>query len=105
MQSRQANRPRRLCITSTKKVKQLFHYEEPDLFALAAAYAAGIVEYHPFLDGNQRTGFLAAYTFLGMNGLQLEATAAAALQILALADSRLGDENLTHWLSGNCTAI
>jgi len=89
--------------SALNKPKQLFHYEEPDLFALAAAYASGIVKNHPFLDGNKRTGFLAAYTFLGINGLQLEASEEeAALQILALADSRLSDKALADWLSGNC---
>ena len=28
---------------------------------LAAAYAYGIIRNHPFIDGNKRTGFLAAY--------------------------------------------
>ncbi|MEI6494157.1 MAG: type II toxin-antitoxin system death-on-curing family toxin, partial [Verrucomicrobiota bacterium] len=51
----------------------LFHYGDPPLFELAAAYAEGIVKNRPFLDGNKRAGFMAAYTFLGVNGQQLEA--------------------------------
>jgi len=83
---------------------QLFHYEKPDLFELATAYASGIVRNHPFLDGNKRTGFLAAYTFLGINGLRLEASEEdAAVHFLALADGRLTDEELCDWLGRSCS--
>ena len=30
-------------------------YGEPDIFALAAAYAFGIARNHPFVDGNKRS--------------------------------------------------
>ncbi len=82
---------------------QLYHYEEPDLFELAAIYASGIVKGHPFFDGNKRTGFLALYTCLGINGLRLIASEEiAAIQILALADCRLSDEELAIWISNSC---
>jgi death-on-curing protein len=41
---------------------------------------------HPFLDGNKRIGFMAAYTFLAANGQQLQAPEEeAVLETLALA--------------------
>jgi len=90
--------------SAINRPKQLFHYENPDIFEMAAAYASGIVKNHPFIDGNKRTGFLAAYTFLGINGWQLEASEVeATLQILALADSRLSDDELTIWLRKSCS--
>ena len=39
-----------------------------DLFRTAATYAYGIAENQAFLDGNKRTGILAAVIFLRMNG-------------------------------------
>jgi death-on-curing family protein len=45
---------------------QLFHYGDPSLPEMAAAYGVGIVKNHPFLDGNKRTGFLAAALFLAL---------------------------------------
>lgn len=46
---------------------------------------------------------MAAYSFLGINGYQLTASEEeAAVQILALADSRLNDAELTAWLEINC---
>lgn len=43
-----------------------------DLFDMAAAYLYHIVQNHPFLDGNKRTGAAAAIIFLAMNGVTLE---------------------------------
>lgn len=43
-----------------------------DLFAMAAAYLFHMVKNHPFLDGNKRTGLLAATTFLDINGCPLK---------------------------------
>ena len=40
----------------------------PTVFDKAAAYCFFIVRLHPFFDGNKRTGFLAARTFLLDNG-------------------------------------
>ncbi len=49
-------------------------YGQPDLFELAAAYLYGIARNHPFADGNKRTAFVAAYTFLRLHGYRVEAT-------------------------------
>ena len=91
--------------TSLNRPLQHYSYgdPEPTLFELAAIYCSGIVKSHPFIDGNKRTGFMAAYSFLGINGYQLTASEEeAAVQIIALADSRLSDEELTAWLKANC---
>ena len=81
----------------------LFHYGEPSLFELAAAYAEGIVKNHPFLDGNKRAGFMAAYTFLGLNGQQLQAPEEeAVLQTLALAADAIGAAEFSGWLAKSC---
>ena len=83
---------------------QLFHYGNPSLFELAAAYAAGIVKNHPFFDGNKRAGFMAAYTFLAANGWQLEAPEEeAVLQTLALAAGAIGAEEYSAWLAKSCS--
>jgi len=42
-----------------------------DLCGIAAAYLFYIVMDHPFIDGNKRTGAIAAYVFLRKNGLDL----------------------------------
>lgn len=46
-------------------------YLHEDLFAMAAAYAFHIAEAQAFLDGNKRTGVLAAIVFLDINGFRI----------------------------------
>jgi death-on-curing protein len=50
---------------------QLIH---TSLSEMAAAYLYHIVKNHPFVDGNKRTGAMAAFTFLKLNGLTLKAS-------------------------------
>ena len=82
--------------------QQLFAYGEPNLNEMAAVYAEGIVKNHPFLDGNKRTGFMAAYVFLAANGTQLTASEEqAVLQTLALAAGEIGAKEYGVWLAAN----
>ncbi len=45
-----------------------------DLFEMAAAYLFHLVQNHPFIDGNKRTGATAADVFLALNGIRLKAS-------------------------------
>lgn len=47
-------------------------YVHDGLFAMAAAYLFHIVSNHPFVDGNKRTGLLAALVFLDINGITID---------------------------------
>lgn len=49
----------------------LYDYGEHDIFQLAAAYAEAIARNHAFVDGNKRTAFQSADTFLWRNGYAL----------------------------------
>jgi len=44
-----------------------------DVFEMAAAYLFHVVQNHPFLDGNKRTGAVAALVFLDLNGVEIDA--------------------------------
>ncbi len=78
-------------------------YGTPSVFELAASYAAGIVKNHPFLDGNKRTGFLAAYLFLGANGRMLEAPEEEVVErTLALAAGAIDEAAYADWLAASC---
>ncbi len=83
--------------------QNLFAYEKPTLYELAAQYAVGIVKNHPFLDGNKRAGFMASYIFLGINGVDLNATEEdAVLQTLALAAGEIDAAGYAAWLKSVC---
>ena len=47
-------------------------YLHGDIFEMAAAYLYHVVQNHPFLDGNKRTGAAAAIVFLAMNDIQID---------------------------------
>ncbi|APZ55359.1 type II toxin-antitoxin system death-on-curing family toxin [Salipiger abyssi] len=77
-------------------------YGEDNLCELAAAYAAGIARNHPYIDGNKRTAFLAAYVFLKINGLHLVASEVEAVQMTVdLAAGSLDETAFAAWLQAN----
>src|SRR3954447_23272106 len=79
--------------------QQLLAYGTPDVAALAASYAGGISRNHPFVDGNKRTAWLLAVVFLDLNGYDVEAEMADALQaMLSLAAGTLAEEDFAAWL-------
>lgn len=82
--------------------KQIQAYNDPDLATLAAAYAAGIIHNHPFLDGNKRVGFMVAYLFLTCNNFTLTATEVSATRaVLDLAAGDMKEEQFSQWLRDN----
>lgn len=44
-----------------------------DLYEMGAAYLYHIVQNHPFVDGNKRTGTASALVFFEMNGVAIDA--------------------------------
>ena len=81
-------------------------YGENDLFALAAAYLYGIVRNHPFSDGNKRAGYLAAFTFLYINGYLIEAddgTIVAFVQ--GVAAGEIDETGATQFLKDFCIPL
>ena len=64
------------------------------LAKMAAALAVALVKNQPFVDGNQRVAFLAAATFLAMNGAAIPESPDWELLIRRVADSSSGREDL-----------
>lgn len=53
-----------LLISALARAQHMFGYDDrTDVIAMASAYTAGIVNNHPFIDGNERTGFVSAFCF------------------------------------------
>ncbi len=80
------------------------HYYDNDagLFDLAAAYAVGIVQNHPFVDGNKRAGLLAVQAFLFLNGYRFSPEQADEVRVfLALAAGDVEEEALARWIGVN----
>lgn len=84
------------------KPRQLFAYGKPTLAELAAAYSAGVVKNHPFLDGNKRTGFMLGAAFLERNGQTFFATEVdAVMKTLALAAGEINEAAYAVWFAEN----
>lgn len=85
--------------SAAQRPRNLHAYGEPSLGEMAAAYTAGIVQGHPFVDGNKRTGFAAAAVFLFMNDRPLVASEAeATIQVLGLAAGEISEAAFARWL-------
>lgn len=85
--------------SALNRPRHLFAYGSTDLIDLAASYAFGIAKNHPFLDGNKRTAFLVAATFLEDNGYTVTAPEPeAAVATLGLADGSIPEEGFAAFL-------
>lgn len=81
-------------------------YSEPDIFELAAAYLFGIVKNHPFIDGNKRTGYLAADVFLALNGWSVEAEQEDIIMfVLSVASGEIDEIGAAMFFRDYCRAI
>ena len=88
--------------SALQRPRNLVAYGDPDAAALAASLAFGIARNHPFVDGNKRTAFVAAATFLELNGWRFGATEAdVVVTTLALAAGDLAEDALAAWFHTN----
>jgi death-on-curing protein len=77
----------------------------PTLPEKAAALAFGIVNNHPFVDGNKRTGHAAMDVFLLRNGRELDAGVDGQEQvILDVAAGRMTRDELADWVEAHVVA-
>ena len=99
----QGVRDEALLASALARPQNIYHYEQGDIFDLAAAYAEGISSNHPFVDGNKRTAFAAAGLFLEDNGhrLEVEKDNEQEILFLNLADGKLTRAELAEWYRQN----
>jgi death-on-curing protein len=91
-----------LLASALARPKNLFAYENPDLYEMVAAYTLGIVKNHPFADGNKRTGFLVGAAFLELNGENLVASEPEATRIIIdVAAGAVNEQQLADWYRDN----
>ena len=71
----------------------------PDIFEKAAALMESLINNHPFMDGNKRTGITWAVLFLQQNGVLFSAKNADLEKFtLRVASSKAGRSEITKWL-------
>ena len=68
----------------------------------SARLGFSLVNNHPFIDGNKRTGILAMMIFLEMNGIEISCTDGELIKLgLGLADGKINDKDLLNWIIEN----
>ncbi len=96
-------RDRALLESALARARQRMAYaERVSVVELAAAYTAGVVKNHPFIDGNKRTGFVVGILFLELNGFRfLASEEEAAEAVIALAAGALDEDGYARFLAEN----
>lgn len=87
--------------SAIERPRNLYFYgDQPSIHDLAAGYCIGIVRNDPFIDGNKRTGILAAAVFLDLNGYIFRPDEAeAATIIIALAAGQVDEQAFAAWVA------
>ena len=77
----------------------------PSISEKAAALGHGLIQNHPFLDGNKRIGHAAIEVFLVLNGYEIESLVDEQERIIiAVASGSMSRSELGEWLAQNLVA-
>ena len=88
------------------RAMNLAAYTDASLAEIASAYAFGISKAHAFVDGNKRTAFVTAITFLRLNGYSFRPLPAKGVNMMEdLASGQVSEAEFAKWLSGGMTPI
>jgi death on curing protein len=83
-----------------------FYQARQAIPALAAIYACGIAKNHAFVDGNKRTAFTVAATFLELNGLYLTLPQPdAVILMLAIATGEIDEAGASKVFRAHCQPL
>lgn len=76
----------------------------PTIAEKASALGFSLINNHPFIDGNKRTGHAAMEVFLVLNGFEIDAAVDEQEQVvLRLASGELERDQFTAWLKTHIT--
>ncbi len=80
---------------------------EKDSVAKKAGYLlVNIIVLHPFVDGNKRTGFAVAKTFLTLNGWHFRPQEEEAFEkLLIIAREAISVEAVEQWIASNLSRV
>jgi death-on-curing protein len=74
----------------------------PSLAEKAGALGFSLIQNHPFVDGNKRTGHAAMAMFLALNGYRIDASMNEQYEtIISVASGELNRADLIEWLSSH----
>jgi death on curing protein len=92
--------------TACARPRNLLAYGQPALEEIAAAYAFGLAKAHAFVDGNKRTAFVTAVTFLRLNGHAFRPDPREGARMAEdLASGAVGEAGFAAWLARGMTPL
>jgi death on curing protein len=72
------------------------------LKSITTRYLFHIIRNHPFIDGNKRTGAVAAVVFFTMNGMDLDASEESFEEMVySVADGKIDKSEITQFFKNN----
>ena len=99
-------RDRALLETGWARAINLAAYSKADLAEIAAAYVFGIAKAHAFVDGNKRTAFVTALTFLRLNDFAFRPSPVEGVRMIEnLAAGQVSQAEFAQWLADGMTLI
>ncbi|UWQ27092.1 type II toxin-antitoxin system death-on-curing family toxin (plasmid) [Leisingera aquaemixtae] len=99
-------RDRALLEMGCARAMNLAAYSDAGVAEVAAAYAFGIAKAHAFVDGNKRTAFVTAVTFLRLNGYQFRPDPVEGVRMMEdLATGDVDEARFAQWLTAGMAPI
>jgi death-on-curing protein len=99
-------RDRALLEMGCARALNLAAYTDAGLVDMAAAYAFGISKAHAFVDGNKRTAFVTAITFLRLNGHAFRPEPVDGVRMMEdLAAGHITEADFAKWLSDGIAPV
>lgn len=93
-------RDRALLDMGCARAMNLAAYSHAGFAEIAAAYAFGISKAHAFVDGNKRTAFVTALTFLRLNGFSFRPEPIEGVKVMeGLASGQISEAEFARWLA------
>ena len=88
------------------RAMNLAAYTDAGIAEIAAAYAFGISKAHAFMDGNKRTAFVTALTFLRLNGYSFRPDPIDGVRMMeGLASGKVDEAGFAKWLSAGMKPV
>jgi death-on-curing protein len=81
-------------------------YLHKDIFEMGAAYLFHIVQNHPFIDGNKRTGLSACLYFLALNSIEIEVDPNELERFVrSIANGEVSKPEIAYFLRKNSISV
>ena len=99
-------RDRALLEMGCSRAMNLAAYTDAGLAEISAAYAFGIAKAHAFVDGNKRTAFVTAVTFLRLNGYAFRPDPVDGVRKMEdLATGEVDERSFADWIASQWQRI